>query len=636
MQRTRDPARRIAIYFSTVRPLLGLVWRASPMLLLASLGLTLLNGLIPTASIFITSELLQQLVTAPKNSGSGSDFANDIGWLLLLLGVMTVGAQVLQRLTAMVNQLQGIRVDNQVQLLIAEKASTIDLAWFENPSFHNDMRTAANEATYRPKMIVDQLMMSMSSVTTLISLAIVLLAWEAWIVSLILVTSLATLWVATKFGSERVDLVNQRAETERKKFYLNQILTSDQAAKEVRLFGLRAYFLEDLCRILDLIFRQDRRLILRQLFFSGFPAVIMAVVQISAIALAAYQTFDGRISIGQFSLYMQSVIQMEGQMTTLMYMLGSVHEANLFSEKLFRFLGTQPKVEAPRTQIGFQGATISNSPSIEFRNVSFVYPGTEQMVLQDLTFSIHPGETIALVGGNGAGKTSLVKLLAGLYEPTAGAILIDGIDIQTLSRDELRSHLGVIFQDHTIYHFSMRENIGFGRVEWLDQFDRIEDAAKRSGLDQVVRSLPNGYETVLGRFWEHGHELSGGQRQLVALARALMRDASVLILDEPSAALDVYAERRFFQELLEHRDPDKRQTVIFISHRFTTVRRADRILVLDYGQVVEHGSHEELMRHRGRYAEMFSIQAASYGDSDEFAGIADEVNMPMSTIEEQP
>lgn len=635
MQRTRDSPRRLAAYFSTVRPLLGLVWRASPLLFLASLGLTLLNGLVPAATIFITSGLLERLVTATQSPSSGSDFADDIGWLLVLLGGLAVGAQVLQRLMTMVNQLQGIRVDNQVQLLIAEKAGTIDLAWFEDPAFHNDMRTAANEATYMPKMIVDQLTMSMSSITTLVSLAIVLLAWEAWVVPLILISSMTTLWVATKFGNERVELVNQRAETERKKFYLNQILTSDQAAKEVRLFGLGTYLLENLRGIFDLIFRQDRRLVSRQLVFSGFPAVTMAAVQIAAIALAAYQTFDGRISIGQFSLYMQSVSQMGEQLTALTYMLGSVHEANLFSQKLFRFLSTQPEVEAPRTPVGLQEATISNSPSIEFRNVSFVYPGTEQVVLQDLTFSIHPGETIALVGENGAGKTSLVKLLTGLYEPTTGAISIDGIDIRTLSRDELRSHLGVIFQDHTIYHFTMRENIGFGRVEWLGQFDRIEDAAKRSGLDKIIPALPNGYETVLGRFWEHGHELSGGQRQLVALARALMRDASLLVLDEPSAALDVYAERRFFQELLEHRDDDRCQTVIFISHRFTTVRRADRILVLEHGQLVELGSHEELMRHQGRYAEMFIMQAATYGDSQKFAGIADEGDMLISPIEEQ-
>ena len=292
--------------------------------------------------------------------------------------------------------------------------------------------------------------------------------------------------------------------------------------------------------------------------------------------------------------------------------LGALHEGNLYAKRLFGFLATEPVVEVSRGSAAEPAA--GRPPRIVFEQVGFRYPGTDRMVLTDLDLSIEPGESVALVGNNGAGKSTVVKLLVGLYEPTAGRILLDGIDIASLDRSELRARLSVVFQDFVIYHFSAWDNVGFGRLDRLADRAAVEAVARQSGLDRVVRQLPDGYDTVLGRFWEKGHELSGGQRQLVALARALLRQAPVLVLDEPSSALDVRTERAFFERLL---DGEADRTTILISHRYSTVRRADRILVLADGRLVEQGSHDELMRLAGEYAEMYRLHSAAFQPTDE-------------------
>ncbi|HEV2887452.1 MAG TPA: ABC transporter ATP-binding protein [Jatrophihabitans sp.] len=605
-------------YLSTVKPLARLIWGAGPHLFLISAALTLVTGLLPAANIAVVSALLQSLVDANQDgNGHGVTVTRHFVLLLVLLATVNLLAQIAERLGQTVTQLQGVRISNRVQLRIAEKAASVDLASFEDRDFHNKMRTVADEAPYRPHQMIADLMHAASQLTTIVSLGAILLFWHVWMVAALVLASAATLWVSTHFGSAQVTLVSGRAEVQRTKQYVNTLLVSDQAAKEIRLFGLRQLFVSRLGGLLERMYRQDRRLALRELAYSMPAGLLLAGTQIALIAFTAVQAVHGAISIGRFNQYMLTIVQLGGQLPVLAFAIGSLHESNLFASRLFGFLATEPRVEAPRP-----APTDSTAPAdpaatrIVFDRVCFSYPGTERQVLEEVSFELRAGEAVAFVGSNGAGKSTIVKLIAGLYEPTAGTVSLNGIDIRTLDRATLRAQLSVVFQDFIVYHFSAYENVGFGRLDHLEDQQRIRVAARQSGLDQVIEQLPDGYDTVLGRFWDKGHELSGGQRQLVALARALLRQAPVLILDEPSAALDARTETDFFDRLLDDGIAERHaRCTIFISHRLSTARRADRILVLKDGRIVEDGSHEQLMELAGSYAEMFRLQSAAYQDA---------------------
>lgn len=605
-------------YGATLRSLFRLLWRISPAFFCLWLALTLLIGLLPLTLIALTSALLQILSQEIRLAPAGHiQLASQFFLLLILFAAANLLVQVIQYINSVVQELYRARCANHVQLLLLSKAAEVDLEYFENPEFHSQMRTAANEAPFRIPMFIDQLMGTITTCTTFVSLSLVLLLWQAWMVPVLCLAASGLFAVSLHFGSRQIQMITQRGALEHKKFYFTTLLTSEQAAKEIRLFGLRDFLLHKVQTLLETTYQQDRHLAWRKMWFSGAAALLLTGVQLLLLAFTAFQTALGQISLGQFNLYMQSLMQLASLLKTLATFQGGMHGNNLFAASLFQFLEAAPQVEAPRALQSALHCTPARPPRIEFRNVSFKYPGTESPVLHQVSFTICPGEAVALVGENGAGKTTLVKLLSGLYEPTEGQILLDDQDIRTLDRAALRAYLSVIFQDYTIYHLSAYENIGVGQVQLLQEIARLEEAARRSGLERVIQALPEGYETILGRFWENGHELSGGQQQLVALARALLRDAPVLLLDEPSAALDIYTERRFFQNLLEEQrdQAGDAQTVIFISHRFATVRRADRILVLEHGCLLEQGTHEALIKQGGRYSEMFLLQAEPYSSA---------------------
>ncbi len=616
-QSLRRRASAAGAYLSTAGPLARLIWRAGPHLMLSSAGLAVVGGVLPAADIVIVSDLLQALVNAGHPAGGSRDApVPHFLLLVVLLALVSLTGQMAGNVSQLTLQLQGTRIANRVQSLIAEKAASVDLSSFENRAFQDDMRTVTNEARYRPGQMVGQLMGIVTTLASLISLSVILFLWHIWVIGLLLLASVATLWVSTHFGSERVDMIAARAENERAKFYLYNLMTSDQAAKEIRLFGLRDLLVGRFGRLLAGLYRQDRRLALRQLGYSMPAGLVLAATQIALVVFAAVQALHGSISVGRFNQYMLTIIQLGSQLPLLAVSVGSLHQDNLFAARLFAFLATEPQVEAPRPvrPPGPRGPLAAGLPGAQlvFDHVSFTYPGTDREVLTDVSFEVLPGQSIALVGSNGSGKSTIVKLLAGLYEPTAGSVSLNGADIRTLDRAALRARLSVIFQDFMVYHFSARENVGLGQVGFLDDDERIADAARRSGLDRVIAVLPDGFDTVLGRFWDKGHELSGGQRQLVALARALLRRAPVLILDEPSAALDARNEADFFQRLLDGPDIDRSRCVIFISHRLSIARRADHILVMKAGHMVEQGSHQALMQLEGSYADMFRLQTAAY------------------------
>jgi ATP-binding cassette subfamily B protein len=599
-------------YFATIKPLFKLAWQGGPGFLLGLFVMNIVQGLAPTANLLIMSALLDTLV-----QGMGTNRTERFVALLLALAGVNLLGQLLGYVESIVQNLYEMRVSNHVQLLVTEKASSLDLAFFESPEFFNQYRNATEQASFQPVAVITQMLSLVASVTSLGSALIILLTWQWWIIPIIVLVSLMQFRVSLRFGGARFGLFTAQAATSRKMEYFGYLLTGEQHVKEVRLFSLRDHFLDRFRRLLIQLYQENRRLFIRQLTHSGGVETILSFIQPLMLGFAGLQVLQGTISLGQFNLYTQSLGGLSGGLIGLMANLSQLHESNLFLTNLFRFLELQPEVEAPRPNSAQQLARISAVPHIEFRNVSFVYPDTDRRVLDDVSFHIYPGESVALVGENGSGKTTLIKLLTGLYEPLSGQILFDGIDITTLDRRDLRHLLGVIFQDHETYAFSAYDNIGIGAIDNIDDRDRVETAAKRSGVDQLVAGLPDGYDTPLSRHLEDGGvELSGGQRQLISLARALMRDAPILILDEPSAALDIYKEYRFFTRLFEEHQQG-RQTVIFISHRFTTVRRAQRILVLEHGKLIEQGPHDELMMLNGRYAEMFKLQVDMYGMLDE-------------------
>lgn len=500
---------------------------------------------------------------------------------------------------------------------LAEHASQLDLGFFDNPTFHNRLTNASNEASYRPVTILQSLLSMGASSITVGWMLVLLVQWHWWLVVAVMVVAYLRYYLATRQGKARVRLTLAQTPLQRTADYVKTVLTSDLFAKEVRLFQLGNVLQMRYHRLVEVLYRQQRERESRLLAVSLLAEPLLSVSGPVMMGYALVQALQRLISVEQYSVYTQALGQLSSGMVSIMTQGAQVHENILFFSNLSAFLAVVPEVERPRSpvtgELGPGSQDPLRVPRIDFCDVSFVYPGASKPTLDHLTLHIHPGEIVALVGANGAGKTTVIKLLAGLYEPTRGQILFDGVDITTLDRRRLRAYLSVIFQDYAIYHWSAADNIGVGAIEAMEDRARIGRAAEQSGFASVVQQFPEGYESLLGRWFERGQELSGGQRQLLALARALIKGASVLILDEPGAALDVENEQAFFERLLAtHRLPQ--QTILFISHRYSTVRRADRILLLEDGRLLEEGSHHELMQRDGRYAHLFARQMHLYAD----------------------
>jgi ATP-binding cassette subfamily B protein len=388
--------------------------------------------------------------------------------------------------------------------------------------------------------------------------------------------------------------------------YLTNLLTSDTYNKEVKLFTVGNFFIERFSNLFQRYYAENRSLVIRRYLAGAGWSMLTVLTSGLTFLYVAYRTLGGTISVGGLTLYVQAADGVSQAFSALLSGLQSMYEHQLYLKTLFELLDFQPQVRAPESPVPMRHPM---EKGIEFRNVTYSYEGKDEPALKDVSFSIARGETVAIVGHNGAGKTTLVKLVARLYDPQEGQVLIDGRDVREYDPDELRGEFGVLFQDYVSYQFSARENIGIGRVERLDDTSAIATAASKSGASTVIEGLPQGYDTVLGKWFDGGVNLSGGEWQKVALGRAFMREAQILILDEPSAALDARAEYELFSRL---RELAHGRTAIFISHRFSTVRQADRILVFEEGRLIESGTHEELLKLAGRYAELFNLQAASY------------------------
>jgi ATP-binding cassette subfamily B protein len=583
---------------------LGLVWDATPGYAAANVLLTVVQGGLPAVAIWFTKAIVDGVVTAARVQTQAQ--TEHVLVLVALWFAVQLLSSLLGTLQQLVSSLQSDLLSNHVSLLLIEKANTLDLAHFENPKFYDKLENARGQASYRPNQLLFQLFGLLRSAITLLSVIGVLGALSWWLVLLVVVISVPSLIHQAKYGRQFFTLQTGRASDQRRLHYLSWLLTTDTPVKELRIFGLHQTLLERYRTIFQKFYKENRSLTVRRTssqFLLGALGTVLAGVTYGYVVML---TIAGRLTIGQLTLYYQAFQQSQAQLGSLVTGIATTYENALFLSDLFEFLSYAPELKLPANPVSVPSPI---RQGIALENVSFAYPGTDKWVLRNVSFTILPGQSVALVGANGAGKTTLVKLLARLYDPASGRITIDGIDLREFDPVELRTRIGIIFQDYLRYQLTVRENIGFGRVEAMQDSSRLEQAATQAGADRVVAGLPEGYATPLGRWFHDGQELSTGQWQKMALARAFMRDADLLVLDEPTASLDVQSEYEVFQAFAQL---TAGKMAVLISHRFSTVRMAQHIVVLENGEVLEAGSHDELMAREGRYAELFRMQAASY------------------------
>ncbi len=589
---------------------LRLVWSTSATLTTLLALLYLAQGFVPVFSVTITGLVIDSVVKA-INIHSTAPIWIPIG---LQLGI-TLFSSLLSNLSNIVQQLLQEQVANRVQLDILKKANTLDLAFFENPEFYDKMRQAANQSSYQPVSMISQTFDLGRTVVTLVSLIFLLfhLAW--WLAIVALIIPIPAFFSSTRYGWRGYQLMRRQSPGRRLMAYFVTLMTTDTYNKEVKLFNLGDFFIGKFWDLATGLYKQDKKLLLRRYNINFVWAGLTVVANTVIYLYVALQAVAGRITLGGLTLYTQTAVQVGQNFQGLLNGISSTYENTLYVNTLFDFLEYQPKIMSPPNPQPVDPPIEVEGLDIEFRDVSFTYPGKDvetQAALKRVSFTIHAGEAIALVGRNGAGKTTLVKLLTRLYEPDEGEILIGGRNIKEYDLKELRAQVGVIFQDYVNYYMTAQENIGVGRVDKIESKELVISAARKSGASAVIEKLPQGYDTMLGRWFKDlkdSTQLSGGEWQKIALARAFMRDARILVLDEPTSALDAQAEYEVFTKF---RELTKGKTAVFISHRFSTVRLADRIYVIENGSILESGSHQELITLDGRYAQLFNLQAEAY------------------------
>ena len=588
-----------------------LIWDAAKLYAILAIGVSMLGAVVPAAQVWITKIVIDNVVSAVGDRGGAA--VDWIGLLIPVAGVFSVwilGALCSAAAGGLLEKV-GYLVGNHSQYLILRKAARLDIAFFENSAFFDEMEKARSE-TYRTQNLAVLSLLIVSSLTGLTAMLAVLLSvhWAAPII--LLVTAAPQVIVGGHYAGKRFSLVGAMASNRRMAEYLSRLLGSREAVKEIRIFALHEELLRRFNSFWGLFGKETFRLRFAQERFGFLLGLITMLGTASIWAYAVVRAVGGYISVGTVALAFQAAEQARSGFSNLFSNLGLFYEHTIFAGILFRFLDLDPRsVEGALAPPPASPIPVPDrlTQSIEFRNVSFRYPGSDKYVLKNVSFTIRVRESVAVVGENGAGKTTVVKLLARFYDPTEGAIYLDGRDLREYDLADLRRQIGVIFQDFVRYDLSAKENVGFGQVDLLDDADRIERAAYEGGASDLIKGLPKGYDTILGKEFDEGVDLSGGEWQKIALSRAFMKEAEVLILDEPTAALDAFAERDVFSRFAELTSD---RTAIFISHRFSTVRMADHILVLHQGGLVEQGSHEQLLAENGRYAQMFNTQAKQY------------------------
>ena len=596
-----------------VPPFLRQIWAASPALSVTSLGLRLVRAFLPILMLYVGKLIIDEAVRL-VGLGIGFDSLGDawrsgvlshLAWLLALEFGLAILSDLIGRLVSYAESLLSELFTNATSIRLMEHAATLDLEDFEDPELQDKLDRARRQTMGRSNLMA-QIFGQVQDIITVVSFAIGLLVYAPWLILLLAVALIPAFIGESHFNALGYSLNFQWTPERRQLEYVRQTGASVESAKEVKIFNLHRFLVERYRTLAEAFYKANRALARRRAFWGALLAALGTLGYYIAYGYIAWRTVRGDFSIGDLTFLAGSFRRLRQLLEGLLVGFSQVASQALYLDDLFSFFAIEPEIRSPENPVPFPKPI---REGFVFENVGFRYPDAERWALRGLDFQLHAGEVLALVGENGAGKTTLVKLLARLYDPDEGRILLDGRDLREYDLDELRANVGVIFQDFVRYHLTAGENIGVGQIDAMDDEARIREAARRAMADEVVESLPGGYDQLIGRRFRTGLDLSGGQWQKIAIARAYMRDAQVMILDEPTAALDARSEFEVFQRFKELSDE---RTAVLISHRFSSVRMADRILVMDQGRIEAAGTHEELMAERGRYAELFELQAAGY------------------------
>ncbi|WP_144510538.1 ABC transporter ATP-binding protein [Bacillus sp. FJAT-22090] len=578
-----------------------LLWKTEKKSLIIILMLSVLGGLSPSL-ILIGNQFLINSVSIGWEKG----FHLVIKGLVLLASIYILQLIILQ-INEYVKGVFALKLANHVNIIIMEKSLKLTLKDFEDASIYDQLQRAQMEASSRPFAIFNQILFILSSFVTLVSTAMILILWKWWLVLLLLIIPLLSSLSLLRLGKKEFNVEWERAPTRRKSWYMSFLLTKDVNIKEIKLFNLGEHLLKQYKKINTDFVNVDKKLLFRRTILTSAINILNQIVVTLLTLYILIAALSNQIMIGTMVSYIQALSSTQSTTGTLLNQIFSMYENNLYMEQLFSFLDIEE--EAHDQDDNISKIELNNINSIEFKNVSFKYPYQEKYSLENVSFLIKKDEVIAIVGKNGSGKTTLVKLLTKLYMDYSGEILINDIPINQYSTKSLQDNIGVLFQDFIKYELTARENIGFGKLESLQNNERLFEAIRKSGIYDKVNDLPQKLDTQLGRWFAEGQQLSGGEWQKIGISRAIVRDASLYILDEPSSALDPNAEKYLFESF--HKLISGK-IGIYISHRFSTVKNATRILVFDEGKIIENDTHTNLMKQNGVYAELYNLQASPY------------------------
>lgn len=601
--------RVVSKFFKRLFYIFSLVWNTAPWILISLTVIAVFNGLLPVAMAWIAAELLNVLADAYTVAigGAAIEFSKII-ILLMLEFICIVSKSFFGHLNSLVVRISGEMVANHVKTIIMQKSKVLDLQSFDKPEFYERLENAQREATMRPVQIINATFNSVSTIISVLSFVGILFTVSPWAPPFIILLSLPAGFVAYIYRKKAFEYIRMRSKDRRQLNYYSGLMTNKDLVKEIRIFGLSGVFVERYKKTFEKYFKGLKKIYLKEGFWNMMVSLLSAVAHCVLFLYVAWRVWLGKLKVGNYSLYTGALNSITTGLNSLISSTSTIYEGTLFIDNLIVFMEEEPTILTITEKREEVKRHIPHE--IEFKHLSFKYPGTNRYVIKDLNVTIKAGDTVALVGVNGAGKTTLIKLITRLYDPTEGEILLDGKNLKDYDPEELYKIFGIIFQDFGKYAVTVSENIAFGEIEMEIDEDRVKNAAEQSNATEFISRLPKEYDTPLMRYFEEdGIELSIGQWQKLSVARAFYSDSDILILDEPTASLDAIAEQEIYDQFDALR---KDKTTIFVSHRLSSATTADVIFVLEHGELVECGSHSELMKNNGIYHKLFTTQAGRY------------------------